>query len=133
MRRIVVLLAALFLVMQCSAQMNDAVRTEGGLLKGIAGRDASITVFEGIPYAQPPVGNLRWALPLPVRSWEGIREAGHFSAGCEQVFPKADFPLSEDCLYLNIWTPAKSGGAGLSDGLDPRWRIASRFCVRTYL
>lgn len=106
-------LVAVLLGMPCFAQLNGSVRTESGLMRGVAGRDATITVFKGVPYAEPPVGNLRWAPPRPPRSWQGVRPAEHFSDGCAQIFPKLDFAKTEDCLYLNVWTPAASASAGL--------------------
>lgn len=106
-------IVALLLATSSFAEMKDPVRTESGLVSGVAGRDASVTVYKGIPYAEPPIGNLRWTPPRPLRSWEGVRKADNFSDACAQIFPNGDFPKSEDCLYLNVWTPAKSGGAGL--------------------
>ncbi|MBS1850565.1 MAG: carboxylesterase family protein [Acidobacteria bacterium] len=97
----------------CYAQIAQPVHTDGGQVRGVPGRDRSITAFKGVPYAEPPVGNLRWVEPHPPRPWEGVRNADHFSDGCAQNFPQGDFPKSEDCLYLNVWTPAKSGKAGL--------------------
>jgi para-nitrobenzyl esterase len=106
-------LVFVLLLTSASAEVKKAVRTENGLVSGTPGRDATITVFEGIPYAQPPVGDLRWLAPRPPHQWSGVLKADHFSDGCAQNFPKADFPRSEDCLYLNIWTPAKLGNEGL--------------------
>jgi para-nitrobenzyl esterase len=103
----------MLLMTPCFAEMRQPVRTDSGLVNGVPGRDASITVFRGIPYAEPPLGKLRWTPPHPPRSWKGVRTADRFSDGCAQVFPKGDFPKSEDCLYLNVWTSAKSAGAGL--------------------
>jgi para-nitrobenzyl esterase len=92
----------------CFAELKDPVKTEGGLVRGAAGRDVNITAFKGIPYAQPPVGELRWTEPMAAHPWKGIRNADHFSDACAQNFLQGDFPKSEDCLYLNVWTPAKS-------------------------
>lgn len=108
-----IVLAVTLLVAPCFAEMKDPVRTESGLVRGVAGRDANVTVFKGIPYAEPPLGTARWTAPRPPRRWEGARKADHFSDGCAQVFPKGDFSKSEDCLYLNIWTPASSRAAAL--------------------
>ena len=71
--------------------------------------------FKGIPFGQPPVGDLRWREPQPVKNWTGVRNADQFGPRCMQrTSPGADYwfrsnGMSEDCLYLNVWTPAKSG------------------------
>src|ERR1017187_1635189 len=83
------------------------VKVEGGLVEGIVAEN--LTVYKGIPFAAPPVGGLRWRPPQSVLAWQGVRKAGQFAPGCMQSM--GDPPLSgasEDCLYLNIWTPAKS-------------------------
>jgi para-nitrobenzyl esterase len=108
-----IVLATAVLLTPYFAEMKRAVRTESGLVSGVAATDASVIVFKGIPYAEPPLGNLRWTAPRPPLRWDGVRNADHFSDACAQIFPKADFPKSEDCLCLNVWTPAKSRGAGL--------------------
>lgn len=97
----------------CQAAISSPVKTENGLVRGVPGRDAAITAFKAIPYAQPPIGKLRWTLPRPARNWSGVRKADKFSAGCAQLFPQAQFPRSEDCLYLNVWTPANAAAARL--------------------
>lgn len=73
-------------------------------------------LFRGIPYAAPPVGDLRWRAPKPVVPWQDVKRADHFSAACMQAptntegnaWREGHVPVSEDCLYLNIWTPARS-------------------------
>ena len=71
-------------------------------------------VFKGIPYAAPPVGNLRWKAPLPPAQWSGIRAAMEFGPPCTQPFTGIPLPKqSEDCLTLNIWTQAAKRGARL--------------------
>ena len=66
-------------------------------------------IFKGIPFAAPPVGNLRWRAPQPVAHWDGVRKADQFSPVCMQNAPNAAASKpSEDCLYLNVWTSAKS-------------------------
>ncbi|HTT20902.1 MAG TPA: carboxylesterase family protein [Candidatus Sulfotelmatobacter sp.] len=111
MKNCTALFAAVLMTATCYSQIKQPVRIDSGLVNGVPGRDPSITAFKGIPYAEPPVGNLRWAGPRAPRHWEGIRGADHFSDGCVQNFPKGDFPKSEDCLYLNVWTPAKGRAA----------------------
>jgi para-nitrobenzyl esterase len=103
-----------------SADMNkervNQVSTEHGMLEGAWSQaDASIGVFRGIPYAQPPVGNLRWRAPQDLTSWTGVRQATTFGAACWQsysddafVWSRGEFPRSEDCLHLNIWQPEKT-------------------------
>lgn len=93
---------------------NRIVRTEGGLVQGVPANDPKISAFLGIPYAAPPLGDLRWREPQSVPAWSGIRKADHFSASCIQHISGerlpwtreflAQLPISEDCLYLNVWT-----------------------------
>lgn len=104
-----------------SADLNkervNQVSTEHGMLEGAwSEADASIGVFRGIPFAQPPVGNLRWRAPQDLASWTGVRQATTFGAACWQsysddafVWSRGEFPRSEDCLHLNIWQPEKTG------------------------
>ena len=103
-----------------SADMNkervNQVSTEHGMLEGAWSQaDASIGVFRGIPYAQPPVGNLRWRAPQDLAPRTGVRQATTFGAACWQsysddafVWSRGEFPRSEDCLHLNIWQPEKT-------------------------
>ena len=95
---------------------------EGGKVVGIPAADPRITAFKGIPFAAPPVGVNRWRAPQPVEAWEGEKECFEFAPISMQSIPGADpdniysrewnvdptIPMSEDCLYLNVWTPAKS-------------------------
>ena len=74
---------------------------------------AGIRSFKGIPYAAPPVGDLRWHDPRPVNEWQGERKADTFGPRCMQTTRLGNIDplnprMSEDCLYLNVWTPAKS-------------------------
>lgn len=92
------------------------VQTANGLVRG--SEKSGITIFKGVPYAQPPVGDLRWREPQPVKNWEGIKNADHFSARAMQLPIYSDMmfrsdSMSEDCLYLNIWTPSKTGKEAL--------------------
>lgn len=89
--------------------IDQAVRIETGLVSGVPARDASITVFKGIPFAAPPVGELRWQPPAPPIAWQGTRKADRFGAMCPQTQPPgANNPMSEDCLFLNVWTGASA-------------------------
>ena len=71
-----------------------------------------ISIFKGIPFAAPPVGDLRWKAPAPVQAWTGIKKADAFGPACMQAAGAMGntAPVSEDCLYLNVWTPAKKPG-----------------------
>src|SRR5664280_1030801 len=87
------------------AQQPAPVRVESGLLQGTS--EDMLTVYRGIPFAAPPVGDLRWCAPQPLSKWEGVRQATKFAPGPIQG-GNPPSGKSEDCLYLNIWTPAKS-------------------------
>jgi para-nitrobenzyl esterase len=96
----------------------DQVKTAAGKVEGAASADGKIHVFEGIPYAAPPVGELRWKAPQPVAPWKGVRKATEFGARCMQTRVFGDMVFrdngpSEDCLYLNVWTPSLSKNARL--------------------
>jgi para-nitrobenzyl esterase len=105
------------------AALTEPVMVEGGQIAGVRGRDASIRVFKGVPYAAPPVGDLRWRPPQPVVPWQGVRQADQFGSSCIQNIVTERKPwtyefmthtdISEDCLYLNVWTAAKSASERL--------------------
>lgn len=84
------------------------VAVDGGLIEGT--QEHGMHVFRGIPFAAPPVNALRWKEPQPVQSWRGVRKADSFGPACAQGQVSADGKLganiSEDCLYLNVWSPA---------------------------
>jgi len=90
------------------AGVSETLRVEGGLVQGLT--QNGVSVFRGIPFAAPPVGDLRWRAPEPVIPWEGVKDASAFAPVCmqsgETVPGLGTEPMSEDCLYLNIWTPA---------------------------
>jgi para-nitrobenzyl esterase len=87
--------------------VEQAVATSTGPVRGLEER--GVTVYRGIPYAAPPIGDLRWKAPQPVASWSEPRDAFAFSKACPQdgspVPGMPPEPTSEDCLYLNVWTP----------------------------
>ena len=85
------------------------VGTDSGKLQGVT--QGPVESFKGVPFAAPPVGELRWRAPQPVQPWSDVRQANAYSADCMQVpFPSDAAPLgtkpAEDCLYLNVWRPA---------------------------
>jgi para-nitrobenzyl esterase len=84
--------------------------TESGAISGL--RESGLSVYKGVPFAAPPIGDLRWRPPAPVALWTGTRKTDGFAPACMQtgVSMRGEAPptVNEDCLYLNIWTPAKS-------------------------
>ena len=109
------------LVLPLAAAIQEPIKVEGGLVSGTPGWGWGIREYLGVPFAAPPVGNLRWKPPQPVIPWQGVRAADRFSPACMQ---RAQSPnsgswnrglinTSEDCLYLNVWTPAASASEKL--------------------
>ncbi len=102
------------------AAITHPVKTTDGLVSGVPGELPGVTVFKGIPFGAAPVGDLRWKPPQPVTPWTGVRAADHFGNVCLQphgqgrpnvtVDEPDSPPMSEDCLNLNVWTPAKKAG-----------------------
>ena len=88
-------------VAQSSASDPTLVRIDSGAVHGVTA--GGVISFKGIPYAAPPVGELRWRMPQPVKAWQGAREATRFGEACMQT---DNIPKSEDCLTLNVWRPA---------------------------
>jgi para-nitrobenzyl esterase len=110
-----VLCSVLFLV--CAViSLGDPIRIDSGKITGVqASDDPSITVFKGIPFAAPPIGHSRWKAPQPVTPWNGVKVMDNFGDNCLQ--PRGENRkqgnMSEDCLTLNVWTPAKNPKAKL--------------------
>jgi para-nitrobenzyl esterase len=100
--------------------MLRVVNVENGWVQGLPAADPRITSFKGIPFAAPPVGENRWRAPQPVKDWEGVLNAYEFAPVSMQARQEIDdnniytrewavepdIAMDEDCLYLNVWTPA---------------------------
>ncbi len=97
---------------------NPLLKLTNGKIEGTYNSDKTVRSFKAVPYSMPPTGGRRWKAPEPVREWSGIRNCTEYSASAMQPKPvpfmcwTEEFiappaPLSEDCLYLNIWTAAK--------------------------
>lgn len=104
-----VLIAASFVSASTS---QDQVTVESGILAGTANGDHSVRMFKGVPFAAPPVGEMRWKAPQPAPKWSGVRAADKFGSACLQTDVYGDIYFrdnspSEDCLTLDIWIPAK--------------------------
>lgn len=111
--------AALLFSCQKPPASLDEIEVEGGHISGVSTTDGAVRAFKGIPFAQPPVGDLRWKAPQPVQPWQGVKACTAFGASPVQPAPVPfavytqeylipDSPRAEDCLTLNVWTPARS-------------------------
>ncbi|MBM6992884.1 MAG: carboxylesterase family protein [Prevotella sp.] len=116
MKKLFISWAVLLIAGMANAQNGPQVRVAEGELEGV--NESGVKVFKGVPFAAPPVGDLRWKAPQPVKPWEGVRTAFEYGPNPmqENVFGDMNFgtkKMSEDCLYLNIWTPSKTMKEGL--------------------
>jgi para-nitrobenzyl esterase len=122
------------------------VKTDKGVVEGLLTADGKVAAYKGIPFAAPPVGELRWQPPQPAAAWKGVREAKEFGAHCIQASTASDMRFrdpgpGEDCLTLNVWVPAdaKPGslpvmvwifGGGFQGGGTSEWRQDGQFLAR---
>ena len=141
-RLFIIISILLFTYLPDSASAQTKVKTANGAVEG-ATDNTGLRIFKGLPFAAPPVGQFRWQPPQPVKGWKGTYKADRFGPRCMQrpIFSDMVFRsngMSEDCLYLNVWTPAKSakdklpvlvyfygGGFNAGDGSEPRYEGAS--------
>jgi para-nitrobenzyl esterase len=138
MKRILILLLAQMACAGAMAQTSNQVKIANGTVEGVTEKSGVVS-FKGIPFAQPPIGELRWKEPQPVNNWTGVRKCDAFGYNAMQkkVFGDMGFRsagMSEDCLYLNVWLPAKvakeklpvlvyfyGGGFVAGDGSEARY------------
>lgn len=111
-------MAWLAMALAVMAAAADPIRVSGGLVSGTTAKaERAVRIYKGIPFAAPPVGPRRWQPPQPVVPWEGVRECTEYGPWCPQPKSVIGAPggarQSEDCLYLNLWTPAPDAGAKL--------------------
>lgn len=144
-RPALMLAAGLCSALAMAAAPGVEARLDTGVVRGSV--QDGVVAFKGIPFAAPPVGDLRWRPPQPATAWPGVRAAGEFGPDCMQLpFPGDAAPLgvtpSEDCLYLNVWAPARPsahkrpvmvwiyGGGFVNGGSSPAVYDGSQFARR---
>ena len=137
MKKMMFLIACVLCAVAGYAQQGPLATTQYGVLEGVC--ESGVNVFKGVPFAAPPVGENRWRAPQPLQSWQGVRSAKKFGDDPMQGNPFGDMGFdaekkSEDCLYLNVWTPSKTmtdrlpvviyfngGGLIAGSGSEPRY------------
>ena len=137
MKKMMFLIVCVLCAVAGYAQQGPLATTQYGVLEGVC--ESGVNVFKGVPFAAPPVGENRWRAPQPLQSWQGVRSAKKFGNDPMQGNPFGDMGFdaekkSEDCLYLNIWTPSKTltdrlpvviyfngGGLIAGSGSEPRY------------
>src|SRR5438105_814759 len=118
--RAVIAGSALLVLSACAKQSGvpapsqPRATVDAGALEGRADSASGVLLFQGIPYAAPPIGEWRWRPPQPVAAWQGVRPANRLGHNCMQHRPYGDIDpyaagISEDCLYLNVWTQSLAG------------------------
>src|ERR1700744_1868 len=126
-----------FTSFKSTGKNDDTIKVDGGLVSGVKSAESDVTSYKGIPFAAPPIGDLRWKAPQPVVPWQGVKKCDAFGPSPMQGKPipfmvyTSEFlipekPISEDCLYLNVWTKVHAGakkpvfvwiyGGGFSSG-----------------
>ena len=105
LKKLIILIFLTMITHIANASALRQVNVEQGTLEGAI--EANLMVFKGVPFAKPPVGELRWKAPQPPTNWQGVREAKEYAPAPIQAGNPVS-GISEDSLYLNIWTPAKS-------------------------
>lgn len=138
-RNLILIAVGIIFSISAQAQTLPLVDIKQGKLRGFT--ENSVHKFRGIPFAAPPVGDLRWRAPQPAKGWRGTRDAGAYGSVCPQLLSGGysqevlgDMPMKEDCLYLNVWTPDIAptnklpvmvwilpGGFQVGDGSMPRY------------
>ncbi len=143
MKKLIFLVLLVVIKISSMAQSNNAfaVQTtlDNGIIEGNYDTQTGIQTYFGVPFAKPPIGELRWKAPQPVTSWKGVKETKKFGPRPMQTIVFGDMDsrsdgVSEDCLYLNVWTPAKrntkdlpvllyfyGGGFVAGDASEPRY------------
>lgn len=98
-----------------TATGTPVIKTDRGLVQGVP--EGDLVVYKGLPFAAPPTGELRWQAPQTAKAWAGVKSLDHFSPRCmqQQMYPSnaPAEPMSEDCLYLNLWVPPHPPGKKL--------------------